>query len=222
MMAGLRDGRTLRTLYVSHAQFKNYCAAHPEHGREALPLLDANKKAAFKRRVERFRAMRRTGRLPICGSLRLHQEILRTFSRHPRLYYMDQTRDFCRAHGHVETLFGRKCHYPDIKASNASIRSFNTRRDQHTPSRHRRRHHPPRLIRMEGALAEKQLSAQMLLQVHDELILRCPGRRGRRDLAGGAAHYAGRRSRRCCCRCRCRSTRERLTTGTRRIELTLA
>jgi len=57
MMAGLRDGRTLRTLYVSHAQFKNYCAAHPEHGREALPLLDANKKAAFKRRVERFRAM---------------------------------------------------------------------------------------------------------------------------------------------------------------------
>ena len=25
------------------------------------------------------------------------------------------------------TLFGRKCHYPDIKASNPSIRSFNER-----------------------------------------------------------------------------------------------
>ncbi len=46
MMAGLRDGRTLRTLYVSHAQFKTYCAAHPEHGQEALPLIEANAKSA--------------------------------------------------------------------------------------------------------------------------------------------------------------------------------
>ena len=29
--------------------------------------------------------------------------------------------------GYVRTLFGRKCHYPDIKASNPSIRSFNER-----------------------------------------------------------------------------------------------
>jgi len=46
MMAGLRDGRTLRTLYVSHAQFKTYCAAHPEHAQEALPLIEANAKSA--------------------------------------------------------------------------------------------------------------------------------------------------------------------------------
>ena len=30
------------------------------------------------------------------------------------------------------------------------------------------------MIRMEGALAEKKLSAQMLLQVHDELIFEVP------------------------------------------------
>jgi hypothetical protein len=56
MMAGLRDGRTLRTLYVSHAQFKTYCAAHPEHAQEALPLIEANAKSARLRKGERLRS----------------------------------------------------------------------------------------------------------------------------------------------------------------------
>jgi DNA polymerase I len=102
--------------------------------------------------------------------------IKKYFERFPGIRaYMDSTRDFCRAHGYVETLFGRKCHYPDIKASNASIRSFNERaainaRLQGTAADIIRR----AMVRMEGALAEKKLSAQMLLQVHDELIFEVP------------------------------------------------
>src|SRR5664279_2513783 len=54
--------------------------------------------------------------------------IKKYFERFPGIRdYMDETREFCRANGYVETLFGRKCHYPDIKASNPSIRSFNER-----------------------------------------------------------------------------------------------
>lgn len=102
--------------------------------------------------------------------------IKKYFERFPGIRaYMDATRDFCRAHGYVETLFGRKCHYPDIKASNASVRSFNERaainaRLQGTAADIIRR----AMIRMEDALAEKKLSAQMLLQVHDELIFEVP------------------------------------------------
>jgi DNA polymerase-1 len=89
--------------------------------------------------------------------------------------YMDETREFCRSNGYVTTLFGRKCYYPDIKASNASIRSFNERaainaRLQGTAADIIRR----AMIRIEDALAEKKLSAQMLLQVHDELIFEVP------------------------------------------------
>ena len=40
---------------------------------------------------------------------------------------MDETKDFCRRNGYVTTLFGRKCYYPEIKASNASVRAFNER-----------------------------------------------------------------------------------------------
>ncbi len=102
--------------------------------------------------------------------------IKKYFERFPGIRaYMDATRDFCRSHGYVETLFGRKCHYPDIKASNASVRSFNERaainaRLQGTAADIIRR----AMIRMEDALAEKKLSAQMLLQVHDELIFEVP------------------------------------------------
>jgi DNA polymerase-1 len=102
--------------------------------------------------------------------------IKKYFERFPGIRaYMDQTRDFCRKYGYVETLFGRKCHYPDIKASNASVRSFNERaainaRLQGTAADIIRR----AMVRMEEALAQKKLSAQMLLQVHDELIFEVP------------------------------------------------
>jgi DNA polymerase-1 len=88
---------------------------------------------------------------------------------------MDETREFCRKHGYVETLFGRKCHYPDIKASNASVRSFNERaainaRLQGTAADIIRR----AMVRMEPALEKAKLSARMLLQVHDELVFEVP------------------------------------------------
>src|SRR5258705_48127 len=102
--------------------------------------------------------------------------IKKQFERFPGIRaYMDETRASCRTHGYVKTLFGRKCHYPDIKASNASARSFNecagiNARLQGTAADIIRR----AMIRMEDALVEKKLSAQMLLQVHDALIFQGP------------------------------------------------
>ncbi|MGH6663690.1 MAG: DNA polymerase I [Pseudolabrys sp.] len=102
--------------------------------------------------------------------------IRKYFERFPGIRdYMDETREFCRQHGYVLTLFGRKCHYPDIKASNPSIRSFNERaainaRLQGSAADIIRR----AMMRMEGELAKARLNAQMLLQVHDELIFEVP------------------------------------------------
>jgi DNA polymerase-1 len=102
--------------------------------------------------------------------------IKKYFERFPGIRaYMDETRDFCREHGYVETLFGRKCHYPEIRASNHSVRAFNERaainaRLQGSAADIIRR----AMIRMDDALTAKKLSAQMLLQVHDELIFEVP------------------------------------------------
>jgi DNA polymerase-1 len=102
--------------------------------------------------------------------------IKKYFERFPGIRaYMDETRDFCRAHGYVTTLFGRKCHYPEINNSNPSVRAFNERaainaRLQGSAADIIRR----AMIRMEGALRDAELSAQMLLQVHDELVFEVP------------------------------------------------
>ena len=102
--------------------------------------------------------------------------IRKYFERFPGIRdYMEETKAFAKSNGYVLTLFGRKCHYPDIKASNASIRSFNERaainaRLQGTAADIIRR----AMIRMDGALAKKKLAAQMLLQVHDELVFEVP------------------------------------------------
>ena len=102
--------------------------------------------------------------------------IKKYFERFPGIRaYMDETREFCRSNGYVLTLFGRKCHYPEIKNSNPSIRAFNERaainaRLQGSAADIIRR----AMIRIEPELAAAKLRAQMLLQVHDELIFEVP------------------------------------------------
>ena len=102
--------------------------------------------------------------------------IKKYFERFPGIRdYMEETKAFCKKNGYVLTLFGRKCHYPEIAASNPSIRAFNERasinaRLQGTAADIIRR----AMVRMDAALAKQKLNAQMLLQVHDELVFEVP------------------------------------------------
>ncbi|MGC1779089.1 MAG: DNA polymerase I [Xanthobacteraceae bacterium] len=102
--------------------------------------------------------------------------IRKYFERFPGIRdFIEETKKAAKKDGYVTTLFGRKCHYPDIGASNASIRAFNERaavnaRLQGTAADIIRR----AMIRMDATLAQKKLSARMLLQVHDELVFEAP------------------------------------------------
>jgi DNA polymerase-1 len=102
--------------------------------------------------------------------------IKKYFERFPGIRdYMDKTREDCRRDGYVTTLFGRKCHYPDIKSPNPSLRAFNERaainaRLQGSAADIIRR----AMIKIEDELTGRKLGARMLLQVHDELIFEVP------------------------------------------------
>jgi len=102
--------------------------------------------------------------------------IKKYFERFPGIRtYMEETKEACRRHGYVKTIFERKCHYPEIKNSNPSIRAFNERaainaRLQGSAADIIRR----AMIRIEPELEKAKLSGQMLLQVHDELIFEVP------------------------------------------------
>jgi DNA polymerase I len=98
------------------------------------------------------------------------------FERFPGIRaYIDQTKATARAQGYVTTLFGRKCHYPRINASNPSERAFNERASINAPIQGSAADIIRRaMVRMEDALDKAGLSAQMLLQVHDELVFEVP------------------------------------------------
>jgi DNA polymerase-1 len=102
--------------------------------------------------------------------------IRRYFERFPGIRgYMEATKSFCREHGYVETLFGRRAHYPAINASQPSQRAFNERAAINAPIQGSAADIIRRaMVRMDEALVEARLSARMLLQVHDELIFEVP------------------------------------------------
>ncbi|MBB3216055.1 DNA polymerase-1 [Ochrobactrum sp. RC6B] len=104
------------------------------------------------------------------------QYIRTYFERFPGIKdYMEATKAFAREHGYVETIFGRRAHYPDIRASNPQIRAFNERAAINAPIQGSAADIIRRaMIRMEDALAKEKLAARMLLQVHDELIFEVP------------------------------------------------
>ena len=94
------------------------------------------------------------------------------FSRFPGIKtYMEETKKAARANGYVETIFGRRCHFPRITSPNASERAFMERASINAPIQGAAADIIRRaMVRMQEALNEAKLSAKMLLQVHDELI----------------------------------------------------
>ena len=98
------------------------------------------------------------------------------FERFPGIRdYMDATKAFAREHGYVETIFGRKAHYPEIKSPNPQMRAFNERAAINAPIQGSAADIIRRaMVNMEPALADARLNARMLLQVHDELIFEVP------------------------------------------------
>ncbi len=100
------------------------------------------------------------------------QYIRTYFDRFPGIRdYMESTKAFARQHGYVETIFGRRAHYPEIRSSNPQHRAFSERAAINAPIQGSAADIIRRaMVRMEPALSEAELSARMLLQVHDELI----------------------------------------------------
>ena len=89
--------------------------------------------------------------------------------------YIEETKGLAREQGFVETIFGRRMHYPEIKSSNQQVRAFNERAAINAPIQGASADIIRRaMIRMDDALDEAKLDARMLLQVHDELIFEVP------------------------------------------------
>ncbi len=99
--------------------------------------------------------------------------IKKYFERFPGIRdYMESTKAFVREHGYVETIFGRRIHVRDVKAQGAAQRAFGERQAINAPIQGSAADIIRRaMLRLPAALAENDLDAQLLLQVHDELVI---------------------------------------------------
>jgi DNA polymerase-1 len=98
------------------------------------------------------------------------------FERFPAIRdYMDETIAFAKEHGYVQTLFGRRIHLSGIGDKNHAVRGGAERQAINAPIQGAAADIIKRaMVRVPPALERNKLAAQMLLQVHDELLFEVP------------------------------------------------
>jgi DNA polymerase-1 len=99
--------------------------------------------------------------------------IKKYFTRFPGIRdYMEETKQFARTHGYVETLFGRRIHIREINSKVAGFRGGAERAAINAPIQGTAADIIRRaMVRLPPLLPP---SVKMLLQVHDELIFEAP------------------------------------------------
>ena len=97
----------------------------------------------------------------------------RYFERYPGVrHYMDATRAMAHDKGYVETVFGRRLTLPDIHARQVPIRQAAERAAINAPMQGTAADIIKRaMLRVNKVLDEADLGCNLLLQVHDELVL---------------------------------------------------
>ena len=118
---------------------------------------------------------RQSARHSARGGGRLYQALFRALSRHSRLYGRRPER-LVREKAYVTTIFGRKCHFPRIDSRQIRRSAPFTNAPR---SMRRSRARPPTSSAAPWCAWTRRspsagLSAQMLLQVHDELVFEAP------------------------------------------------
>lgn len=87
--------------------------------------------------------------------------------------YIDQTLNFGRTHGYVETMYGRRRYVPELSSSNRNVREAGERLAYNMPIQGTAADIIKlAMIELDGKL--DQLGARLLLQVHDELLIETP------------------------------------------------
>jgi DNA polymerase-1 len=99
------------------------------------------------------------------------------FKRFPGVKrYLDETRRLAARQGYVETLLGRRRYFPALKSQlNRNLKNREEREAINAPIQGTAADIVKiAMLRIPQALREADLHGQMLLQVHDEIVLECP------------------------------------------------
>ncbi len=187
-------------------QLKDAFTAHQDiHALTALELFGTvDRDTRGKAKTVNFAILYGISSWGLAGRLGVSREegsaiIARYFERFPGIRsYIDETLAFVRANGFTRTLFGRRTHFPNIRAGNPNHRAGAERAAINAPIQGTSADLIKRAMnRMDAALEKAGLEGvRMLLQVHDELLFEVPDGREQeaaavvREVMAGAAEPA--------------------------------
>jgi DNA polymerase-1 len=85
--------------------------------------------------------------------------------------YMDEQVEFCRKHGYIKTLLGRRRYLPDINNANQTVAAHAERIAVNAPMQGTAADIIKiAMVRIHDRIREERLRSRMLLTVHDELV----------------------------------------------------
>ncbi len=115
------------------------------------------------------------------------------FERYPGvLAYMDNIRSSAAENGFVETLYGRRLYLPEINSSNGMRRQAAERTAINAPMQGTAADIIKlAMIDVDNWLSDEKLQSQMIMQVHDELVLEVPENELDKVIAGLRSRMAG-------------------------------
>jgi DNA polymerase I len=95
------------------------------------------------------------------------------FERYPGVKrFMDRTREQAKEQGYVETVRGRRLYLPDIRSRNRQLQQYAERSAINAPMQGTAADIIKQaMLNVERACREQRLPAQLIMQVHDELVL---------------------------------------------------
>jgi len=191
----IQEAKALQESYAAQQQAEHARAAREQATREADIIVAAEiekkkKEIDAEAEAEQMRRKAKAVNFGIVygiGAFSLSQDIgvsvaeadryiknyLDTFSGVRR--YMEETVEFAQQHGYIETMFGRRRALPEIHSTNKNIVNFGKRVAMNTPIQGTAADIIKiAMIKVYRRLKAEQLSARLILQVHDELIVEAP------------------------------------------------
>jgi len=142
-----------------------------------IPEADISKEMRYKAKSVNFGIIYGQGAFGLADNLGISRteakEIIDSYKREFSgiTKYMDDTINFARENGFVETLMGRKRWLRDINSSNFTVRGFAERNAINSPIQGTAADMIKlAMIKIAAAIEKEKLESKMILQVHDELV----------------------------------------------------
>ena len=142
-----------------------------------IPEADVTKEMRYKAKSVNFGIMYGQGAFGLADNLGISRTEAKEIIDHYKKQfsgiqkYMDDTINFARENGYVQTLMGRKRWLRDINSSNFTVRGFAERNAINSPIQGTAADMIKLAMKkVHAAMIQKKMKSKMILQVHDELI----------------------------------------------------